>query len=723
MTELIWDGKYKDGKKVTPVRIALPFQTIETINESSADREKRLGTLFSQASWPPAYAGGSDSSAEWRNRLIWGDKKYVLPSLLPEFAGKVNLIYIDPPFNVGADFSFTAKIADDPETEENEAAEFVKQPSIIEQKAYRDTWGRGLDSYMQWFYETSLLLGELLAGNGSIYVHLDWHVAHYAKAILDEIYGYENFRSEIVWKRKTGRGQTNSISTEFGTQTDSIFFYTKGSENVFINPLKPLRQEYIDQFYKFHEPGGRRYRSADLSSPSFRVNLKYEYKGYKPPDKGWAISLEKMKEWDASGRLIFPKRKDGRIQRKRYLDENEGEFVQNLWDDISIVPPQSNERLDYDTQKPEALLERIIKASSNEGDLVLDCFCGSGTTAAVAEKLGRRWITCDLGRFAIHTARKRLLGIDNVRPFVVQNLGKYERQQWMNAEFESSPPYEGGVAAASADGVVLFAPGDSQSKLNPDHVAENHPPAKAGPLLRKEGSLNRRLTQERDYRHFIIELYHAQPLDGYAWLHGARAGRMVHVGSVEAPVTVEDIKSTIKEFWKMAGGESAAQSNGIDFLGWDFAFDVNETAAHFANANNVNAAFKKIPREVLEKKAVEQGDIKFYELASLGVDVKTGKKQIEITLKDFIIPPDDVPEEVRGHITHWSQWIDYWAVDWNFSDDTFHNEWQSYRTKKEPKIELTARNTDVKPGKYTVLVKVIDILGNDTTKAVEVEVK
>src|SRR5262249_9548841 len=162
----------------------------------------------------------------------------------------------------------------------------------------------------------------------------------------------------------------------------------------------------------------------------------------------------------------------------------------------------------------------------------------------------------------------------------------------------------------------------------------------------KEGSL--RLQQERDYRHFIVELYHAKPLDGYTWLHGAKAGRMIHVGSVDAPVTVEDIKSTIKEFWKMAGGQTEATSNRIDFLGWDFAFDINETASHFAGANNVSAAFKKIPREVLEKKAVDQGDIKFYELASLTVETVTEKNGISVTLKDFIIPPDDIPEEVRG---------------------------------------------------------------------------
>ena len=335
------------------------------------------------------------------------------------------------------------------------------------------------------------------------------------------------------------------------------------------------------------------------------------------------------------------------------------------------------ERVEYATQKPEALLERIVKASSNENDLVLDCFCGSGTTASVAEKLNRRWITCDLGRFAIHTTRKRLLGIENIKPFVVQNLGKYERQQWMKAEFE-----------------------------NPED----------------------RLQVEKSYKHFIVELYHATPLDGYTYIHGGKAGRMIHVGTVEAPVTVDDIKAAILEFWKLVGKEKSAQTNGIDFLGWDFAFDVNETAAQYAASNKVDVKFKKIPREVLEKKAVEQGDIKFYELASLKLKMKNEKLKVSVALENFIIPPDDIPEEVRKNITHWSQWIDYWAVDWNYGksnplgqNDTFHNEWQSYRTKQNPKIDLTATKQYDEKGKYTVLVKVIDILGNDTTKALTIQ--
>jgi adenine specific DNA methylase Mod len=639
MTELIWEGKYKDGKKVTPVRIALPFQTIETVNESAQQRQKTLDFFAAE---PTA----DFNKKEWRNRLIWGDKKYVLPSLLPEFAGKVNLIYIDPPFNVGSDFSFTATIADNPDSEEDETTEFVKQPSIIEQKAYRDTWGKGLDSYMQWFYETVLLLKELLAEDGSIYVHLDWHVSHYAKTILDEVFGYENFKNEIIWQRTTNTGSSKGMANKLSNDTDSILYYTKSNKSVFNKQFKPYSQEYLDRF-KFEDSKGK-YRWQYMAT----------------------YSDKKLKELEAQDMIRWQKG-SANPEYKQYIEGLKGIPLNNLWSDIFHVNPMALEKVNYNTQKPEQLLERIINISSNDGDLVLDCFCGSGTTAATSEKLNRRWITCDLGRFAIHTARKRFLGITNVKPFIVQNLGKYERQQWMNVEFES--------------------PED-------------------------------RFEQEKTYRHFILELYHAKSLDGYTWLHGAKAGKMIHVGGVETPVTVDDIKATIKEFWKLVGKEKSVEKNHIDFLGWDFAFDVNETAKQFAAENNVQIHPIKIPREVLEKKAVDQGDIKFYELASLGIKTKTNKLAVSVTLDNFTIPPDDVPQDVQGKITHWSQWIDYWAIDWNYRDDTFHNEWQSYRTKQNPKIELVAGYAYEKKGKYTVLVKVIDILGNDTTKAIEITV-
>jgi hypothetical protein len=346
--------------------------------------------------------------------------------------------------------------------------------------------------------------------------------------------------------------------------------------------------------------------------------------------------------------------------------------------DISPVNSQAAERVNYDTQKPEALLERIIKASSNEGDLVLDCFVGSGTTAVVAERLGRKWIACDLGRFAIHTTRKRLLGTSKVRPFVVQNLGKYERQAWQVAEFPSN---------------------------GKDYLEEQR-------------------QREVAYRQFILDLYHAKTFVGQAWLHGTKGGRTVHVGAVDAPVTLADVKAIAKEAWKASGSvKDAPTKAAVDILGWDFAFELNELAKQVAAESRVDVAFKKIPREVLDKKATEQGDVRFFELGALSVDAKQNGCEVSLNLTDFVIPTDDIPEEARKAIKHWSQLIDYWAVDWDYKSDTFHNQWQTYRTKKQPKIELQAKYKYTEPRKYTVVVKVIDILGNDTTKTLEVTVK
>jgi adenine specific DNA methylase Mod len=630
MTEIIWEGKYQDGKKTAPVRIALPFQNVETVNESVQQRQTSLD-LFS-----------TGKETQWRNRLIWGDKKYVLPSLLPEFAGKVNLIYIDPPFDTGADFSFTATIPDNPETEENEETSFVKEPSIIEQKAYRDTWGKGLDSYLQWFYEAAILLRELLSENGSIYVHLDWHLDHYAKCVLDEVFSYESFKSDIKWKRVVSTGSSKAISKKYPVVDDSIFFYTKN----------PTDYVWNTQYNEYSEKYKKRFTEKDKRGFYYWDNLK-------------SYSKATLKRLIEDERIKLPLQEGRNPRVKNYLHEGKGVVLDNIWDDIIPVNSQAIEDTQYSTQKPESLLERILKASSNENDLVLDCFCGSGTTAAVAEKLNRRWIACDLGRFAIHTTRKRLLQIPNVKPFVVQNLGKYERQQWITAEFH-----------------------------NPDN----------------------RLAQEKAYRDFIIGLYLAQPVKGYVYLHGAKSGRMVHVGAVDAPVSMGDVKAIINEFWKSVGKNKEIARNGIDVLGWDFAFEINETAQQLAAANKIDLKFKKIPREVLEKKAVEQGDIIFFEMASLDIKVKKSKSSLTLTLENFIVPPDDVPGDVQKNITHWSQWIDYWAIDWDYKDDTFHNQWQSYRSRQNPQIELSASNTYEKKGKYSVLVKVIDILGNDTTK-------
>ena len=406
MTELIWDGKYKDGKKQGPVRIALPFQTIETVNESSQDRRRNL----------ELFTSGRDT--DWRNRLIWGDKKYVLPSLLPEFAGKVNLIYIDPPFHTGADFSFRATVPDQPGASDAETTSFTKEPSILEQKAYRDTWGRGLESYLQWLYDAVLFFHELLTENGSIYLHVEPDMGNYFRPILDEVFGESGLRTEIAWKRTSSHG---NVSRSFGEIWESIFYYTKSAnEWTWNQQYVPFEQEYIDSHFSGRDPNGRRWTTSDLVNPGVRPNLKYEYKGYKPHHNGWKFSRQRMEQLDAEGRLYFPADPNGRIRLKRYLDESPGQIAQNFWTDIAPINSQAHEAVGYQTQKPEALLQRILATSSNEDDLVLDCFIGSGTTAVVAEKMNRRWIACDLGRFAVHTTRKRLLQIPGVKPFAVQ---------------------------------------------------------------------------------------------------------------------------------------------------------------------------------------------------------------------------------------------------------------------------------------------------------------
>jgi DNA modification methylase len=626
--------------------VALPFQTVETVNESAQERQRSLD-LF-----------GSGRDSEWRNRLIWGDKKYVLPALASEMAGQVDLIYIDPPFATGDDFSYVAQVPSADNGSEA-SARFEKTPSLIEQKAYRDTWGRGLDGYLDWFSDMVRLFHELLAPTGSLYVHCDSRINSYIRILLEDLFGREQFRNEIRWVRSLPHNDPG----QYGRSSDTILYFTKSAERVFHPPYIPQKEESVQAHYRMGADG-RQYRLASLLAPGGR-GPKYVYKGY---ERNWRFTEEKMLALEEEGRVFF---QDGQMpSRIYYLDESLGSQVQDVWTDIPPLNPMARERVGYPTQKPEALLARIIEASCDAGGLVLDCLCGSGTTAVMAEKLGRRWIACDLGRFAVHTSRKRLLDLPDVRPFVVQNLGKYERQVWQMAEFGES------VAARTAA-----------------------------------------------YREFIISLYQARALHGYTWLHGLKQGRMVHIATVDAPVTVGDVKQIAMEFRKSMGkGKDSPSSTSVDVLGWDFAFEVNEVARQDAAKAGIDMRFIRIPREVLDKRAVAQGDVAFYELAALAVDMQRTKNRVTLTLTDFIIPLDDVPEDVQRAVGKWPQWIDYWAVDWDNHGDTFHNEWQTYRSRKSRDLELSTSREYPAPGAYTVVVKVIDILGNDTTKTLSVTI-
>ena len=599
-TELVWPGKYdEDGTLKEVPRVHLPFQVIETVNESRATREAEQEKGLSLFN---VYKGDEGDTFEkgWKNKLIWGDNLLVMGSLLEKFAGKIDLIYIDPPFATGADFSFEAQIG---ESGENVS----KEQSVIEEKAYRDTWGKGADSFIAMLYERLVLMRNLLAENGSIYVHCDWRVTSLMRICLDEIFGANNYINECIWLYKTG-GMPEKLG--FGRKHDTVHFVAKSKSKAVWNIQK--EKSYLSHDYGFSN-----------------------------------IQLFK----DEGGTYTLVNARD-------------------VWD-IAALRGNQPERVNYPTQKPEALLDRIIRASSNEGDIVADFFCGSGTTLAVAEKLGRRWIGCDLGRWGIHVTRKRLLGIEKCKPFEVLNLGKYERQYWQGVTFGE----------------------------------------------KKE---DRPITEQALYEYlaFILKLYGAQPTAGMIHLHGRKGKAMVHIGAVDAPVTIDEINAATDECVRLKQKE-------LHVLGWEWEMGLQNLVVQEAKRKGVKLVLLQIPREVMEQQAADKGDVRFFELAWLDAEIeKPEKRTVQVTLKNFVIPNAElIPDDVRNKVSKWSDYIDYWAVDWDFRNDTFMQGWVAYRTRKKRTLALaSAAHTYEAPGKYRVLVKVIDVFGNDTSQAYDVEV-
>jgi DNA modification methylase len=648
-TELVWPGKYnEDGTLREVPRVSLPFQVIETVNESRATREAKKsavqGTLFD------VWEGKEGDTFEegWRNKLIWGDNLLVMGSLLEKFAGKIDLIYIDPPFATGADFSFTTEIGESGE-------EVTKEQSVIEEKAYRDTWGQGTSSYLSMMHKRLILMRDLLSEGGSIYVHCDWRVDNLMRSLMDEVFGIDNLRNEVIWHYEKW---TSPSGVSFQKNHDVVLFYAKNKKNYFeeIRHVTANLEEKYKKGYLLGGGGGSRGLVV-----------------YDPENP-------KVKELIASGKYDV------------VYASKEGKPLSDVWQ-IPFINPVASERINYPTQKPEALLERIVRASSKNGDLVADFFCGSGTTLAVAEKLGRRWIGCDLGRWAIHVTRKRLLSIPNCKPFEVLNLGKYERQYWQGVTFLPAPQSE---AARQAGG-------DKRDK-----------------------SVTERALYE--YLAFILKLYGAQPVAGMAHLHGKKGKAMVHVGAVDAPVTIDEVNQALDECAKLKQTE-------LHVLGWEWEMglagpnnDVRKGSPmhEIARQKGVKLLLLQIPREVMEQQAAEKGDVRFFELAYFEAKIsKPEKWTVQVELKDFATPNADlIPEDVRSKIKKWSDYIDYWAIDWDFQNDTFMQGWVAYRTRKERKLPLVSDpHTYEKPGKYRILVKVIDIFGNDTSQAFDVEVK
>jgi adenine-specific DNA-methyltransferase len=529
----VWEGKYDEygqRREVDIAGCAMPMQRIERIDEP-----RRAAAATGQLA---LFEQQNPKQDDFRNRLIWGDNMLVMASLLQEFKGKVDLIYIDPPFDVGADFSMSVAVGDEKES-------IQKDQSTLEMVAYRDTWGKGKDSYLHMMYERFVLFKELLSQTGNIYVHLDSRMSHYIKAVLDEVFSLDNFCSEIIWKRTTA----HSSAERYAPIHDTLLYYTKSEVSTWNELRTDYDQEYLDKYYRFDDGDGRLHWRADLCAAGIRKGSSGSpWRGIDPTVKGmhWKFTTEKLDQLDAEGRIYWPP-KGTMPQYKRYRDELKGKAIPDIWDDVDRINPVGDERAGYPTQKPQALIDRIIQASSNEGDLVADFFCGSGTTGAVAERLGRRWLMCDLGRFAIHTSRKRMIELQRklhseskpYRAFDVYNLGRYERQWWQKDRLQGA---------------------------------------------------------DEEHRRVILEFFKAEVLTNTPspLLHGRKAGAFCHVDGIDSMFTREEAKQV---------AQATAQAGGRECycLAWEFEMDLHLLVNALVPELGVKLKLVQIPREIMEK--------------------------------------------------------------------------------------------------------------------------
>ncbi|MDR2981938.1 MAG: site-specific DNA-methyltransferase [Puniceicoccales bacterium] len=612
---------------------------------------------------------GGKKRDDFRNRLIWGDNKLVMASLLKEFKGRIDLIYIDPPFYVGADFTMDVPIGEGKET-------VGKDQSTLEMVAYRDMWGKGTDSYLHMIFERLTLMKELLSEKGSIYVHCDPRVNSAVRLIMEDLFGTDRMVNEIVWQRSTAH---NMRTAGYARCNDTILFFSKSQEFTFNEQYVPYSEAQLARYKR--DEDGRLYKAENLTFSSKSKSRQFEWRGSKPPsNRSWGASLEQLEAWWVEGRIL--KKQDGTPRLdglKVLLEETKGGSpVTTNWTDIDRLGNTSDERVDYSTQKPEALLERIIKASSNEGDLVADFFCGSGTTGAVAERLGRRWLMSDLGRFSIHTTRKRLIELQRLlhdddqpyRAFDVYNLGRYERQWWQKDRISGA---------------------------------------------------------EEEHRRVVLEFFKAEILTSppNPLLHGRKAGAVCHVDGIDGLFTRDEARA-VAEATVQAGGHE------VFCLAWEFEMELRQHCYALEAEFKIKMKLVPIPREIMEKN--RKTPPPFLEMAVLEaapvVRTAGGKKSLDVKLTKFLPSLAEVPSKElevlkERAVKSGFDFIDFWAVDFDWHPGKpFNHHWQDYRTRKDRSLKTVsdAGHAYEKAGKHTVCVKVVDVFGCDTSITLEVTI-
>lgn len=574
----------------------------------------------------------------WMNRLVYGDNLLTMQALLagdpqtglPSLRGKVDLIYIDPPFDSKADYRTKVTLP---------GVDLQQKPTVIEQFAYADTWEEGTLSYLKMIYPRLVLMKELLSERGSIYVHIDWHVGAYMKIILDDIFGKDRLLNEIMWCYSIG-GKGNSF---YGRKHDTILLYSK--------------------------------------SPNYTFNGK---------DKDVIVqrklNTHMRTKIDDSGREYQEKtdKKSGKIYRY-YVDE--GKVPEDYWIDIEQLNREDAERVGYATQKPSKLLTRIIAASSNEGDLVCDFFGGSGTTAAVAERLGRRWITCDIGKPAALVMRKRFIDQD-VKPFLYQSIGDYQKEAFHN---------------------------------------------------------NKKLRRVGDLSQVVLGLFGALPFTpeqvsdrNFGYIKGTRT--LVMVDSPNRLTTAATVRRAVEAKASLLGGDW----DKVIVLGWNFAFDISQAIEKYKNSN---VEVLVIPPDLLDKlskkgfkKLIADKTVRFSSLQYLvvnPVEVKTnesGEDELSISLNNYVllspdnIPLDDKDKEKLQQVMEQDplSLVEYWSIDPDYDGETFRSTWQDYRENVDNDSDPLhcVYSTRIKmPHKdeRKVCVKAVDVFGFESQVILDVK--
>ena len=578
---------------------------------------------------PNAFNAALDGGS-WMNRLVYGDNLLTMQALLagdpqtglPSLRGKVDLIYIDPPFDSKADYRTKVKLP---------GVDLQQKPTVVEQFAYADTWEEGTISYLKMIYPRLVLMKELLSDRGSIYVHIDWHVGHYVKMILDDIFGKASFRNEIIWWYLWGgRGKT-----QWNGKHDTILFYSKSNKWTF------NYKDVLDDH--------------NLMTEGSKNRLNYK------------------------GAMVTTKSNTSEIPDDKVLPSD-------TWY-IATINAMSKEKLNYATQKPEALLERIIKASSNEGDLVCDFFGGSGTTAAVAEKLGRRWITCDIGKPASLVMRKRFID-QEVNPFLYQSIGDYQKEAFHNNK-KLRRVGDLSQVVLGLFGAVLFSP---------EQVSDRN----------------------------------------FGYVKGTR--NLVMVDSPNRLTTAATVRRAVEAKASLLGGDW----DKVIVLGWNFAFDISQAIEKYKNSN---VEVLVIPPDLLDKlskkgfkKLIADKTVRFSSLQYLVVNPVevtvngNGEDELDISLNNYVllspdnIPLDDKDKEKLQQVMEQDplSLIEYWSIDPDYDGETFRSTWQDYRENVDNDSDplhcvYSTRIAMPHKNERKVCVKAVDVFGFESQVILDVK--